>query len=102
MNIGIDGRILNVRMTGISRFLWNIIKCLPDYDTANKYFLFTGEGFSYRSDFYSIINVKNSWLPKQIHSHYWLNFVLPKHLSDLEIDVFFTPYILVPLKKKKL
>ncbi len=98
MNIAIDARILDVRMTGISRFLWNIIKYLPEYDTINKYFLFTSEGFSYQSDFYNIIVVKNSRLPKQIYSHYWLNFILPKHLENLGIDIFFTPYILVPLK----
>lgn len=99
MNIGIDARLLGNKMTGISRFLWNVIKYLPESDNNNEYFLFANHDYSYRLDFYNLIIVKESWLPKQIYSHYWLNFILPKYLNKLKIDIFFTPYILVPLKK---
>lgn len=99
MNIGIDARILNDKMTGINRYLWNLLHYIPLFDNKNKYFLYTYEGINYKNDFYSYFKIKRRNLPRQIYEHLWLNFVLPKHLVDQQIDIFFTPYVLVPFKK---
>ncbi|NWG29097.1 MAG: glycosyltransferase family 4 protein [Ignavibacteriaceae bacterium] len=99
MRIGIDARLLSGNMTGISRYLWNVIKYIPEFDKKNKYFLYLQDEVVLKNSFYNYVNVPKSKLPKQVYSHYWLNFVLPKSLEKNKIDLFFTPYILVPVKK---
>ena len=99
MNIAIDGRLLNEKITGINRFLWNVIKILPQFDNQNKYSLFTYYDVKYEDPFYSFNYVRRLKLPRQLIEHFWLNFVLPKHLKKNNIKLFFTPYILVPLKR---
>jgi len=99
MRIGIDARLLSGNMTGISRYLWNVLKYIPKFDKKNKYFLYLQDEVVLENSFYNYVNVPKSKLPKQVYSHYWLNFVLPKSLEKNKIDLFFTPYILVPVKK---
>lgn len=99
MKIGIDARLLSGKMTGISRYLWNVIKYIPQFDHQNDYTLFLHEDVKIEDDFYNLQTVKTSVLPRQIQSHFWLNFKLPKILEKGKFDIFFTPYILVPLKK---
>jgi len=99
MNIGIDGRLLDTKVTGINRVLLNIVNSLPQFDTTNKYFLYTYDNNPYKNNFYNYIITQRSKLPRQIYEHYWLNFILPRHLVEQNIDVFFTPYFLVPLSK---
>jgi glycosyltransferase involved in cell wall biosynthesis len=99
MRIGIDARLLSGNMTGISRYLWNVLKYIPEFDKKNKYFLYLQDEVVLKNSFYNYVNVPKSKLPKQVYSHYWLNFVLPKSLEKNKIDLFFTPYILVPVKK---
>ena len=53
-----------------------------------------------RNKFYSYVTIKKNRLPRQIFEHFWLNFILPKYISKLKIDLFFTPYIFVPLRKR--
>lgn len=99
MRIGIDTRLLSGNMTGISRYLWNVIKYIPKFDKKNKYFLYLHDDVALKNSFYNYVNVPKSKIPKQVYSHYWLNFVLPKSLEKNKIDLFYTPYILVPLRK---
>jgi glycosyltransferase involved in cell wall biosynthesis len=98
MRIGIDARLLSTKIRGTSRYLSNIIEYLPQYDKKNQYFVFQYEDVPQTNKlFYSYLTIKKSRLPRQIYEHYWLNFVLPKLMSKFKIDVFFTPYIFVPL-----
>ena len=99
MRIGIDARLLAGNMTGISRYLWNLIKYIPYYDNENEYYLFTYEEIYNFDERYQIINIKKTKVPKQLFNHYWLNFKLPKLLEKNKIDIYFSPYILVPIKK---
>ncbi|MBE0572449.1 MAG: glycosyltransferase family 4 protein [Ignavibacteriaceae bacterium] len=99
MNIGIDARLLGEKITGITRYLINVLEYLPLYDTKNNYSLFTYKQTEFDANFYKHHIVYNSKLPRQIKEHLWLNFTLPKILDKESIDIFFTPYILVPLKK---
>jgi glycosyltransferase involved in cell wall biosynthesis len=99
LNIGIDARLLGEKITGITRYLINVLKYLPQYDTWNKYTLFTYKKTNFDNDFYSQHLVKESRLPRQLSEHLWLNLSLPKLLIEKNIDLFFTPYILVPIKK---
>lgn len=97
MNIGIDARLLSTKIRGTSRYLTNIIKYLPDYDKSNKYYLFQYEDLPCDNPFYHYVRIKKNILPRQIYEHFWLNFVLPRYIKTLKIDLFFTPYIFVPL-----
>ena len=101
MNIGIDARLLSEKITGINRFLWNVVKFLPQFDHHNKYSLFTYSETGFNNNFYSYSYIKRSNLPRQLAEHSWLNLKLPNLIKDLKIDLFFTPYILVPFKKGK-
>lgn len=100
MRIGIDARLLSTKIRGTARYLSNLIEYLPQFDKKNEYFIFQYEDVSRDNQFYKYIPIEKSKLPRQIYEHYWLNFVLPKQISKQQIDIFFTPYIFVPLLKK--
>lgn len=100
MRIGIDARLLSTKIRGTARYLSNLIEYLPQFDTKNEYFIFQYEDVSRDNQFYKYISIKKSKLPRQIFEHYWLNFVLPNLITKHKIDIFFTPYIFVPLFKK--
>jgi glycosyltransferase involved in cell wall biosynthesis len=99
MNIGIDARLLGEKITGITRYLINVLEYLPSYDKKNNYSLFAYKKTEFDENFYKHHIVSNSKLSRQIKEHFWLNFTLPKILDKESIDIFFTPYILVPFKK---
>jgi glycosyltransferase involved in cell wall biosynthesis len=101
MRIGIDVRLLSTRIRGTHRYLINILKYIPRFDKENKYFIFQYEDTIRNNEFYSYIPIRKSRLPRQVFEHYWLNFVLPKYLTEHHIDIFFTPYIFVPFIKDK-
>jgi len=99
MRIGIDARLLGERITGITRYLINVLQFLPQSDYKNKYSLLTYNKTKFDDKFYDHHIVQRNKLPRQLREHLWLNFSLPKLLVEKNIDVFFTPYILVPIKK---
>lgn len=105
MKIGIDARLLERKMTGVGRYLSNILKYIPEIDTGNDYFLFSyGKMSQYeRAKIKSVPTVR--FIPKgvfqKIISPFWLNFILPKYLEKYEIDLFFSPNHFLPLKTLK-
>jgi len=99
MRIGIDARVLEKRMTGVGRYLINILNGLPKYDRENEYILFSKSKIDIADQYYKKLVIGNSFLPEKIYSSYWLNFILPKYLRKEGIDLFFTPNHLLPLKK---
>jgi glycosyltransferase involved in cell wall biosynthesis len=100
MNIGIDARLLGTKIRGTARYLSNVIKYLPQYDKKNRYFVFQYEDIQMENNLFSYIQIKKRKLPRQIFEHFWLNFTLPKLIRKLEIDIFYTPYVFVPLRKR--
>jgi len=101
MKIGIDARLLSTKIRGTSRYLSNIIEHLPYYDQKNKYYIFQYEGLPQKPEFYSYITIPKYKIPRQLYEHYWLNFILPKKITSLGIDIFFTPYVFVPFFKRR-
>jgi|WetSurMetagenome_2_1015567.scaffolds.fasta_scaffold04558_5 glycosyltransferase involved in cell wall biosynthesis len=99
MNIGIDARLLGEKITGITRYLINVLKYLPDYDSQNNYSLFAYSKTMFDKNFYIHHLVRDFKLPRQIKEHFWLNLYLPRLLKENNIDLFFTPYVLVPFKR---
>ena len=103
MRIGIDARLLERKMTGIGRYLDNLVKNISDHDSKNEYFLFTYNGL--KRDSYQNINVVSTlfFLPsgifQKIISPVWMNFILPRFLKKYKIDILFSPNQLLPLIK---
>ena len=107
MNIGIDARVLENKMSGIGRYLLDILKGISLYDSENKYTLFSTREIlsTYKQDFqlnnFTLVNSGNKIVPSKLFSPFWLNFVLPKLIEENKIDVFFSPNNLLPAKKLK-
>jgi len=96
MKIGIDGRILDRRMTGTGRYLINLLNEIPIIDKSNTYFYFSKKSDYANNDYYNHIHVKDNIFPEKIGSPYWLNFCLPDLIRKYELDIYFNANILVP------
>jgi glycosyltransferase involved in cell wall biosynthesis len=101
MNIGIDARLLERKITGIGRFLINLLENFPLYDKENKYFLFTYSKINFNPDYYTNIPTVRGFLPQKIFSPFWCNFILPFYLKKYKIDILFSANQVVPLIKVK-
>lgn len=101
MNIGIDARLLERKITGIGRFLIILLGNFPLYDKKNTYYLFTYDKVEFRSDFYKNIPTIKSFIPQKIFSPIWCNFILPVFLKKHKIDILFSVNQVVPLIKIK-
>lgn len=101
MNIGIDARLLERKMTGIGRFLNTFLKELPTIDDKNKYFLFSYDNLKINNEFYNVIPTVKSFLPQKLFSPIWINLILPRFLKKNKIDIFFSVNQLLPLVRLK-
>jgi glycosyltransferase involved in cell wall biosynthesis len=102
MNIGIDVRLLERKMTGIGRVLEVFLKALPKIDNKNKYFLFSYEKLNFNEgNYFKNIPTVRSIGPQKIIAPFWINFILPVYLKKNKIDLFFSINQMVPLIKIK-
>jgi glycosyltransferase involved in cell wall biosynthesis len=101
MNIGIDARILERKITGIGRSLQTLLDELPLVDKENKYFLFSYEKLNLNNIFYKEVPTIKSFLPQKFFSPIWMNFILPFYLKKNKINIFFSINTLIPLIKIK-
>ena len=99
MNIGIDARILERKMTGIGRYLNSLLKEIPVVDKENNYFLFTYENLRIENTFYINITTGKSFIPQKLFAPIWINLIIPKFLKKNKIDLFFSINQLTPLRK---
>ncbi len=101
MKIGIDARLLERRMTGIGRYLENLIRYIPEYDEKNEYVLFSYNplpGFP-RENIRNVATLQTGaegYLQK-IQSVLWLHAILPRFIKREKIDLFFSPNSLLPI-----
>ncbi len=101
MNIGIDARILERKISGIGRFLRLVLDELPLADDKNKYFLFSYEKLNINTAYFTNIDTVKSFLPQKIFAPLWLNFILPRYLKKNKIGLFFSVNQQIPLIKLK-
>jgi glycosyltransferase involved in cell wall biosynthesis len=101
MNIGVDARILERKMTGIGRSLNTFLNELPNFDKKNKYFLFSYERLNFNNSFFQNVTTGRSIIPQKLFAPIWMNFVLPKYLKKNKIDLFFSANQVVPIRKVK-
>lgn len=97
MKIGIDARVLDRKMTGTGRYLLNLLNGIPQVDPINEYFVFMNNTSLIDNSFFKLIPIPKSIFPDKIYSFIWLNFILPKQVKKLKLDIFFTCNILLPL-----
>jgi glycosyltransferase involved in cell wall biosynthesis len=99
MRIGIDTRILSWNWTGPWRYLSNLLKQLAKIDCSNEYFLFSHKNEAVPRIVQS--NMKNvlieSYLKGRTLDPIWSNLLLPVALSRNRIDIFHSPYQILPL-----
>ncbi|PIP78395.1 MAG: hypothetical protein COW85_04495 [Ignavibacteria bacterium CG22_combo_CG10-13_8_21_14_all_37_15] len=102
MNIGIDARLLERKITGIGRILTMFLKELPKIDKKNKYFLFSYEKLDFNEDaFFNNISTVKSICSQKFFAPFWINFILPKFLKRNNIDLFFSINQIIPLIRIK-
>jgi glycosyltransferase involved in cell wall biosynthesis len=99
MNIGIDARLLERRITGIGRSLMIMLNELPKYDSDNKYFLFSYGSIPHDCKYYTNVTTVKCLLPQKIFSPIWSIFVLPFYLKKYNINILFSINQIVPLIK---
>lgn len=100
MNIGIDARVLERKMTGIGRYLLDLLKHIPEVDTKNSYYLFSYGAVDTRMDRSLSVPTAPHFISSKLYSPLWLLRVLPKHLRKYNIDVLFSPNFLAPPKRR--
>lgn len=105
MRVGIDDRLSERKMTGVGRYLLNILKYIPECDDQNDYFLFSyGKLPQYEKgkiESISTIGFVPKGIFQQIISPFWLTFILPQYLKKYNIDLYFSPNHFLPLRKIK-
>ena len=91
-------------MTGIGRYLSELVHGLPSSDAENQYVLFTYRelpGFSGAN----MRNVPTVGRPpkgrfQKLFSPWWMNVILPRFIKEEKIDVFFSPNNLLPVRSR--
>lgn len=97
MRIAIDARVIERKMTGIGRYLDDLLNGLTDHDSVNEYTLFTTVPLEkYNKEYYRNVVLDKLKFNSKMYSPLWLNFVLKNHLLENNFDVFFSPNNLCP------
>ena len=100
MKIGINGRFLVAKQTGVQRAAYNLVKTLVEVDQENQYVLFTGRSQLNNSD-WDGGNVKvvasNLQGGENFKNHYWEQITLPRLCRKYNIDILHSPANMAPL-----
>jgi len=100
MRIGINGRFLVAKRTGVQRAAYNMLTTLVKLDRSNEYFIFTGRGQLGRPEWnYDNVHVIASDLREgeSIRNHFWEQLTLPRLARKHHIDVLHSPANIAPL-----
>lgn len=94
MRIGINGRFLVAKRTGVQRAAYNLLRTLVELDKDNTYVVFTGTQESDKQE-WKLPNVElviSSWLGNNnVSNHFWEQFVLPRLATKARVDVLHSP-----------
>jgi glycosyltransferase involved in cell wall biosynthesis len=103
MKIGINGRFLVAKRTGVQRAAYNLLDVLVRVDRKNEYFIFTGHDQVGRAEWnYDNVHVIPSNLRggESVRNHFWEQFTLPKLAAKYNIDILHSPANIAPLAYK--
>ncbi len=100
MRIGINGRFLVAKRTGVQRAAYNLVKTLVEIDRENDYIIFTGNEQVGLAD-WAYPNVKvigDHLIPSEsIKNHWWEQVWLPRLAQRHAIDILHSPANIAPL-----
>lgn len=100
MRIGINGRFLVAKKTGVQRAAYNLIKTLVSVDRENQYFLFTGKDEIGKKDWdYENVRVIGSFIEtgKTFRNLVWEQISLPFFAKKYRVDLLHSPANMSPL-----
>lgn len=100
MRIGINGRFLAAKRTGVQRAAYNLIRAIVSVDRANEYLLFAPEDQVDNPDWkYPNVSVIPSSLREgdTFRNHIWEQFTLPRLAQRHNVDLLHSPANLAPL-----
>jgi glycosyltransferase involved in cell wall biosynthesis len=100
MKIGINGRFLMTKQTGVQRAAMNMFKVLVRLDRKNEYVLFVGQGVLEKKDWdYPNVHVVFSNLKSgdTFRNVLWEQFVLPRLAKKNKIDILHSPANMAPV-----
>lgn len=100
MRIGINGRFLIAKRTGVQRAAYNLIKTLVEVDRDNEYIIFTGkeQQGSPEWNYPNVTVVGDDLIPSEsIRNHIWEQVRLPRLAAKYKIDILHSPANVAPL-----
>ncbi len=100
MRIGINGRFLMAKQTGVQRAAYNMVSALVRNDRCNSYFIFTGEGESVKRDWdFPNVTVVTSHLRagETLRNMLWEQITLPRLAKAYKVDLLHSPANMAPL-----
>lgn len=100
MKIGINGRFLVAKRTGVQRTAYNLVRMLVEIDRENEYVIFTGHDQVGRPEWnYPNVTVVAGELRsgESLRNHLWEQFKLPRLAKKYGIDILHSPANIAPL-----
>jgi glycosyltransferase involved in cell wall biosynthesis len=100
LRIGINGRFLIAKRTGVQRAAYNLLVHLLKIDQENEYIIFTGpfadsEGAFQKPNVQLVYsNLKGS---ESIQNHYWEQVSLPRLAKRHRVDILHSPANMAPI-----
>jgi glycosyltransferase involved in cell wall biosynthesis len=100
MKIGINGRFLVAKRTGVQRAAYNLVKTLIEIDRENDYVIFTGKEQVGAPEWnYPNVTVVGDQLraSESFRNHVWEQIRLPRLAKQYQIDILHSPANVAPL-----
>ncbi len=100
MRVGINGRFLVAKRTGVQRAAYNLVKTLIEIDRENEYVIFTGKEQigAPEWNYPNVTVVGDNLRPMEsFRNHIWEQVRLPRLAKKYKIDVLHSPANVAPL-----
>ncbi len=100
MRIGINGRFLAAKRTGVQRAAYNLICALVSVDRANEYVIFTAEDQLGNPDWaHENVTVVPAKIREgeSFRNHFWEQFTLPRLARRFNVDILHSPANIAPV-----
>jgi glycosyltransferase involved in cell wall biosynthesis len=103
MRIGINGRFLAAKRTGVQRAAYNLIRALVNVDRDNEYVLFAPEDQVANPDWarpnVKVVpsHIREGGTIRTLRNHIWEQFKLPLLAKRHQVDILHSPANLAPL-----
>ena len=100
MRIGINGKFLVTKRTGVQRVAYNLISEVLRVDNENEYFIFTGHQFKPHAQWVSDrVHIVASSINDGVsfRNLWWEQFLLPRLAKKYKIDVLHSPANISPI-----